>query len=235
MAPELLKNVDYGLAVDIWSLGILLYELLHGYSPYRGGTDANTMGNILQGNLVFRKGICEEAQDLIKAMLNKAPSMRPTWSQIFTHKWVTKFQSQYNITKVEVPEKDNNIITILKDTHVNRASQVNMNDHHLIANLRSPYFNMSCVSTIANMPNKRRPLIASEVLNTLHSIPSKKSSSISRMTRIKSALKNTISTRKGHEMTIERTICMLNLCKENVIPQPKPKSILSKILSLIFE
>lgn len=36
MAPEIYNNRRYDYRVDIWSLGILLFELLHGYSPFKG-------------------------------------------------------------------------------------------------------------------------------------------------------------------------------------------------------
>jgi serine/threonine protein kinase len=35
MAPEIIKEKPYSLGIDVWSLGILLYELIHGYSPFR--------------------------------------------------------------------------------------------------------------------------------------------------------------------------------------------------------
>jgi len=39
MAPEIVKEVPYDLGIDVWSLGILLYELTHGYSPFRAQND----------------------------------------------------------------------------------------------------------------------------------------------------------------------------------------------------
>jgi serine/threonine protein kinase len=35
MAPEIIKEKPYNQGIDVWSLGILLYELCHGYSPFR--------------------------------------------------------------------------------------------------------------------------------------------------------------------------------------------------------
>ena len=34
MAPEIYENEKYNGSVDVWSLGILLYEMIHGYSPF---------------------------------------------------------------------------------------------------------------------------------------------------------------------------------------------------------
>jgi len=35
MAPEVVKEEEYSKSIDVWSLGVLLYEILHGYSPFR--------------------------------------------------------------------------------------------------------------------------------------------------------------------------------------------------------
>ena len=36
MAPEIVNKQMYDFKIDVWSLGILLYELTHGYSPFKG-------------------------------------------------------------------------------------------------------------------------------------------------------------------------------------------------------
>ena len=38
MAPEIHEGAKYGMKADIWSLGIVFYELIYGYCPYRGAT-----------------------------------------------------------------------------------------------------------------------------------------------------------------------------------------------------
>lgn len=46
MAPEMIKNEYHNYTLDIWCLGILLYELLHGTPPFKGKTDKEKTKNI---------------------------------------------------------------------------------------------------------------------------------------------------------------------------------------------
>ena len=48
MAPEMIKNLPHDYSLDIWSLGILLFELLHGFAPYRGKNDHDVCETILE-------------------------------------------------------------------------------------------------------------------------------------------------------------------------------------------
>ena len=47
MSPEILKNVEYGKDVDLWCLGILIYEIIVGKPPYIGNDDQEVMNRIL--------------------------------------------------------------------------------------------------------------------------------------------------------------------------------------------
>ena len=68
MAPELLLTKDYDYRVDIWSLGVLLYEWLHSQSPFKGYSDSETYSNIIQ--CIYKcRNISLEAQNLIGSLL----------------------------------------------------------------------------------------------------------------------------------------------------------------------
>ena len=54
MAPEMLEKKNYDINVDIWSLGILLYELTHGVAPFRGSTDNDRLMNMLHSKIKFK-------------------------------------------------------------------------------------------------------------------------------------------------------------------------------------
>lgn len=57
-APEMLKNKPYDKSLDIWCLGILLYELLHGYPPFKGKTDTEKINNIKKNsNITYSSSI----------------------------------------------------------------------------------------------------------------------------------------------------------------------------------
>jgi serine/threonine protein kinase len=55
MSPELINHKVYSKEIDVWSLGILLYEMIHGYSPFR----PNIFENIKKYNLKFGKKISD--------------------------------------------------------------------------------------------------------------------------------------------------------------------------------
>lgn len=74
MAPEIIKNEKYGEKVDNWALGILLYELIHGKTPFIMGDvykdDSNTkllFKKILNGEYKLKNEISESLKSLIKS------------------------------------------------------------------------------------------------------------------------------------------------------------------------
>ncbi|RWS04361.1 hypothetical protein B4U79_13740, partial [Dinothrombium tinctorium] len=75
VAPEILQYEPIGLATDMWSVGVLAFVLLTGYSPFGGNTKQETFLNITNGKLEFNDemfdGISESAIDFIKKLLVK--------------------------------------------------------------------------------------------------------------------------------------------------------------------
>jgi serine/threonine protein kinase len=74
MAPEIVSETAYDYTIDIWSLGILLYEMLHGQAPFRGKQYKEIAASIKAGNLKFSSSLNQDAIDLIKSILVKDPS-----------------------------------------------------------------------------------------------------------------------------------------------------------------
>lgn len=88
MAPEIIESENYDYSVDIWSLGILLYELLMGHSPFKDKTTKNTIVNIKLHDLKFDKEISEDCKDLINKLLEVNKDKRINIKDILTHKFI---------------------------------------------------------------------------------------------------------------------------------------------------
>lgn len=51
MAPEMIFDQEYDYRIDIWALGILLHELLHGFAPFEGDTVAEVRSSMIKGEI----------------------------------------------------------------------------------------------------------------------------------------------------------------------------------------
>ncbi|KAD2393897.1 hypothetical protein R6Q59_009151 [Mikania micrantha] len=85
LAPEVISGQGHGGAVDWWTLGVFLYELLYGITPFKGENNEKTLINILKQSLSFpRIGVSTseeyeemvKVQDLIARLLVKNPKKR---------------------------------------------------------------------------------------------------------------------------------------------------------------
>eukprot|EP00249_Psilotum_nudum_P027053 c34321_g1_i1 orf=577-2160(-) len=80
LAPEIIAGFGHGSAVDWWTLGIFLYELLFGRTPFKGSRNDSTLTNIIKQPLQFPEGadleVGEAARNLIQGLLVKDPKKR---------------------------------------------------------------------------------------------------------------------------------------------------------------
>ena len=53
MAPEIIFDKQYDFRIDIWALGVLLYELLHGQAPFKGKSFEEIKNKIKNGDVLF--------------------------------------------------------------------------------------------------------------------------------------------------------------------------------------
>lgn len=78
LAPEIIKGEGHGSAVDWWTFGIFLYELLFGKTPFKGSENRATLFNVVGEPLRFPEvpAISFAARDLIRGLLVKDPLQR---------------------------------------------------------------------------------------------------------------------------------------------------------------
>lgn len=89
MPPEMVLKKDYfGSAVDIWSIGIVLYVLLCGTFPFKGKNDKELFAKITKGVFTIPEGISLNAKLIVRSLLGVNPSERPKAEGILMHDWV---------------------------------------------------------------------------------------------------------------------------------------------------
>uniref|UniRef100_A0A8C5SV10 Ribosomal protein S6 kinase n=1 Tax=Laticauda laticaudata TaxID=8630 RepID=A0A8C5SV10_LATLA len=95
VAPEVLMRQGYDAACDIWSLGVLLYTMLAGYTPFANGpndTPEEILLRIGSGKFSLNGGnwdtVSDAAKDLLSHMLHVDPHQRYTAEQVLKHSWI---------------------------------------------------------------------------------------------------------------------------------------------------
>jgi len=95
VAPEVLKKQGYDAACDIWSLGVLMYTMLSGRTPFATGpedTPNMILNRIGEGSINLTGGswdnISDTAKDLLRRMLHIDPSRRYSAAQVLQHNWL---------------------------------------------------------------------------------------------------------------------------------------------------
>ena len=98
VAPEVLKG-DYGVACDVWSLGVILFVFLCGYPPFEGDNNKEIFRNVVKQPLTYDPAdwntISDQAKDLVTKMLQKDPKKRITAQQCLDHPWFARIESEH--------------------------------------------------------------------------------------------------------------------------------------------
>lgn len=107
MAPEIMNHKVYDNKSDLWSVGVIMYELLFGTTPYHAKNLIQLMKKIKKKDVhipdEYSGLISEECKNLLLSLLDKNPTNRITWDNFFHHEW---FKTD------EILERENKLLSI---------------------------------------------------------------------------------------------------------------------------
>lgn len=88
LPPEMVEHKTHDTSADIWCLGVLLYEMLVGHTPFKSQAKKNMLLNISMCKPKFPLSFPPQARDLISKMLLKSTADRLKVSEIIEHPWL---------------------------------------------------------------------------------------------------------------------------------------------------
>ena len=100
MAPEIMGNKNYNKQTDLWSIGMILYEILFGFHPFNKCKTIPELKNSMDYDEIeippkntLNKNLSDDCIDLLKSLLQKNVKNRMTWEQFFKHPWINYFKN----------------------------------------------------------------------------------------------------------------------------------------------
>ncbi|CAA6654889.1 unnamed protein product [Spirodela intermedia] len=100
MAPELVREQPYNHTVDLWSLGVILYELFVGQPPFYTNSVYALVRHIIKDPVKYPENMSSSFQSFLKGLLNKIPQSRLTWPALLEHPFVKETSNEINVTVI---------------------------------------------------------------------------------------------------------------------------------------
>ena len=224
IAPEMLMKKGHDTRVDIWSIGILMFELLSGYSPFVAKSNQELYQNIKRLKIQWPTDMPPLAKNLISKILKLNPLDRPTFEEILDHQW-------FRQTKMIKPLLENKMKT-LKDLlafhMLNGCNDETLNQINTILKLSGKDAdNANAKSIVENAHEKEEVIKKKTIVKNIENIQSKENN-------IQNPSQNNI---RAKNKTHNDPLFLENdgLRKENENYKNKLKSIEAELKSLKME
>ena len=91
LAPEIMEEKEHDEAVDLWCIGVLLFELVTATPPFLGNDLDTLKENVLKLKINWPKDINVDAKNLIMKILKLDPKQRLPLEEMIKHPFITKF------------------------------------------------------------------------------------------------------------------------------------------------
>ena len=171
MAPEIMKNKKYDFKSDLWSVGIILYEMLFGHAPFKAKNIFDLMRQIDKNEIKIPRdtNITKDCKDLLLKLLKKNPDDRISWPDFFSHPWLDSVFKEREDMLMEISNMNNfGEMNEMMDNNTNSIFiQDTLNTNSLNANsLNTNSLNANSLNTNSLNAN----LVTSNKNSTFHNI-----------------------------------------------------------------
>lgn len=99
MAPELVQEQPYDHTADLWSLGVIIYELFVGQPPFYTNSIYSLIQLIIREPVKYPENMSPDFKSFLKGLLNKEPKQRLTWPELLNHPFVKETEQEKNERK----------------------------------------------------------------------------------------------------------------------------------------
>jgi len=104
MAPEIMYNTQYNNQTDLWSVGMILYEMLYGFHPYNSSKTIPELKKMMELKIIEippvntqNKDVSDSCLILLRKLLQKNATNRMTWEHFFNDSWINIYQYTNNV------------------------------------------------------------------------------------------------------------------------------------------
>ena len=94
MAPEVVKEEPYNHSADLWSLGVILYELATGTPPFTAPNLITLVDHISKDPVIYPESITGPFKDFLKGLLCKDPAKRLGWPNLLKHSFIQETENE---------------------------------------------------------------------------------------------------------------------------------------------
>ena len=151
MSPEIIKYKKYSIKTDLWSIGIILYEMLMGEPPYNAKTHYLLIKKIDKKSvkIPISRNLSNNCINLLQRLLKKESKNRISWDNFFNHPWIIddydvhknvySKKSSYNAIYDEKSDDDNNSSSSSEYENIDTLNSHNIKSKPIYINLKKKY------------------------------------------------------------------------------------------------
>jgi serine/threonine protein kinase len=87
MSPQILEGAMFSSKCDVWSVGVVFYEMLYGKTPWTGDSQTSLLQNVRDKPLKFPEypPRSNKVKNIIRNMLKYKEDERPSWEEVFKY------------------------------------------------------------------------------------------------------------------------------------------------------